>query len=254
MSQQVTIARELVFQNPASYKGNITGGPPIPTVKVFDCVFSAAADEADWLSTTGSNGLTLSHPATDGGEELMTLGASNDDCGEFYHIAQWSAASNCGMLAKVKISRITNVCVCVGMVDAIENLNDHVAMEISGTAAYAATTTTDFAGLVFDTDADTDVWYCTYQEAGAEGTPAAALGSLAPVAATYFYAGIQTNTSGDVNYLYGTTWENIKVVRHIADAIAAASTDLLTPYVGFISRTTSAATCNISRVITWQDN
>jgi len=253
MSQQIKLLDYIEPIGSAKYSGNWKG-LFLPTKKIFDWPCVADLDEGDWLSTTGANGLTLTHAATDGGEELMTLGATEDDCGELYHIAHWSAASNCGMLAKVKISRITNVNVCVGMVDQYEHLNDHVAMEISGTAAYAATNTKDFAGLVFDTDADTDVWYCTFSENGTEGTPIAATGSLAPVAATYFYAGVQTNTSGDVDYLYGTTWDNISVVAHKADAIAAASTDLLSPYVGFISRTTSAATCNISRIITWQDN
>lgn len=252
MSQQIYFADRVEPYGAAKTKANWYG-VIIPDVNMFDEVFMAAADEHDWLSTTGSYGMTLTHPQTDAGEELMTLGSTTDDAGELYHLAQWSAASNCGMLAKVKVSRITNINVCVGMVDAIEDTDDHVAMEVSGTAAYAATTTGDYVGMCFDTDADTDVWYCMASENGTEVTPFAATGSLAPVAATYFYAGFQSNSSGDVDYLYGTSIKTVKVVGHKADVIAAASTDLLTPYVGVISRTNSAATCNVSRIITWQD-
>jgi len=253
MSQQVFVSDRVEFQGKALHNGNITG-PLITKLKIFDCGFSADASESDWVSTTGSNGLTLSHSATDGGVTLMTLGSTNDDCGEFYHTAQWSAASNCGALFKAYIGTVTNVCACFGFVDAYENTNDHVAMEMNGAAAYAAANTKDYAGMCFDTDATTDVWYCMASENGTEATPVAAIGSLTPTAEEFFYIVVQTNTNGDVDYYYGSNIDNLKFVGHQEGAIASASTDLLTPYVGFITRTTAANTIYISRIITWQDN
>ena len=82
-----------------------------------------------------------------------------------------------------------------------------------------------------------------------EGTPVAAEGSLAPVADTYFSLRIQTDDAGNVTFYY-----NGVPVGYLPAAIAFASTDLLTPYVGYISRTTTPNTCTVSRITSWQDN
>jgi len=251
--RQVNVGKEIVFRGGALAGANVQG-PMITALKIFDSTFVADASESDWVSTTGSNGLTLSHTAADGGAELMTLGATAEDCGEFYHTAQWSAASNVGGLFKVQISRITNVAVCCGFVDAYENTDDHIAMEVDSAALRAASNTADFCGMVFDTDATTDVWYCGASEDGTEGTPVAATGALAPVANTYFYVKVQTDTSGNVTFWYGTSIDRLTAVGYLPDAIAAASTDLLTPYVGLLSHAASAATATISRIVVWQDN
>lgn len=254
--QQLYASDTLGVKGIAKIRGNFDG-PFIPKLKIFDSGFTADASESDWVSTTGSNGLTLSHSATDGGEQLMTLGSTEDDCGEFYHTAQWSAASEVGALFKLKISRITTICVCAGLVDAYTNTNDKVAMQMNGTAMVDMTNTADAVGMVFDTDATTDVWYCQYAENGTEGTPFQAKeggSTLTPTAATYFYVALQSNTDGDVDFYYGTAIDTLSFVGHKADAVAATSTDLWTPYVGLISRTTSAATCYISRIVVWQNN
>lgn len=252
MSNTVIVQKEIKISGSAEYQGNV--GLLIPKKKVFDSCFVADASESDWTSTTGANGCTLAHSAADGGAMTMTMGGTNDDCGEFYHTAQWSAASNCGMLAKVKISQDSDINVCVGFVDAYENTNDHVAMEMSGAAFRACSNTADFAGMVYDTDATTDVWYYGCSNDGTEGTPAAATGSLTPTADTYFYIVVQTDTSGNVFYYYGTSIDRLVPVGQNNAGIAYASTNLLTPYVGTISRSTDATVCTISRIIVWQDN
>jgi len=255
--QEIYASRMFGVKGAAAIGGNFDG-PFIPTYKILDSSFVADASESDWVSTTGSNGLTLSHTAVDGGSELMTMGGTNDDCGEFYHTAQWSAASAVGGLFKLKISQITAVCVCAGFVDAYENTNDHVAIEMSATALRNCSNTADFAGMVFDTDATNDYWYCGCSNNGTEATPVLAnrngTTTLAPSADTFFYISIQTNSDGDVNFYYGTSITNLAFVGHQAAAIAAASTNLLTPYVGFIAREATAETCTISRIIVWQEN
>jgi hypothetical protein len=251
MSQQVIVDRELKFRNPLN--GNVAG-IVIPKLKMIDYGFEGTSTLYGWSSTTGANGCTLATAAVDGGAMTMTMGGADNDCGELYHTAQYSAAYNCGMLAKVKISQITQVSVCIGFVDAYENTNDHTAMEISGTALRNCSNTADFAGVIFDTDATTDVWYCGASNNGTEGTPVALRGSLAPTANTFFYAAVQTDTAGNCTFYYGNKIDALEPVGYLPAAIAYASTNLLAPYIGFIARETTAEVCTVSRVIVWQDN
>ncbi len=248
MSQNVKVERDLTFQGYANTVPNIVG-VPMPKKKVFDSTFPGTSTLYGWTSSTGSYGGTLAHAAADGGAMTFTMGGVAEDEGEFYHTAQWSAANACGMEAKVKISQITLVCVCVGFVDAAEATNDHVAMEIATASLRDPTVTADFCGMVFDTGATAKVWYVGAANNNTIGTPIAAVGSLAPVADTYFKVRVQTDTLGNVTFYY-----NGVAVGYLPSAIAYASTNLLTPYIGFIAHTTVAEICTISRVTVWQDN
>ena len=252
MPRQLWITDEIVARGKALYSSNWSG-PLITDLKIFDEQFVIATTN-DWTEGE-ANGTTIAVGAVDGGAMRMTASGINDDCGELSHTAQWSAASNCGMLAKIKISAITAVDVCFGFVDAAEATNDHVAGELVTTPTLRdPTVTADFCGMVFDTDATTDVWYMAAINNNTIGTPVAATGSLAPVANTYFYGAIQTDTAGNVLFYYGTKLNELKPVGVLKSAIAYASTNLLTPYVGFIARDTNAQVCTVSRIITWQDN
>ena len=253
MSSQVKVFDELQFLGDAKHRANVSG-LFLPKLKIEDFCFAGTSTLYGWSSTTGANGCTLAHAAVDGGAMTMTMGGTAEDCGEFYHTAQWSAAKNCGMFAKLKISAITSVAVTVGFVDAYENTNDHIAGEIDATALRDMSATADWCGLTFDTDQTTDVWYVGASNDGTEGTPAAAAGTIAPVADTYFYVLVQTDTSGNVRFYYGTTIDNLKLVGGLQSAIAYASTDLLAPYIGFLDHTTGSKVCTISRVVVWQDN
>lgn len=250
---QVRVDRSLEFNGAAAYRPNVKGRM-MTELKMFDSHFAGTSTLYGWTSTTGANGLTLAHASVDGGAMTMTMGGVDEDCGEFYHTAQWSAAYNVGMQAKVKISQITQTCVVVGFVDAYENTNDHVAGEIDAAALRNMSNTADFAGMTFDTDQNTDVWYCGASNNGTEGTPVAAKGAIAPVADTYFYVRVQTDKLGNVTLYYGKKPELIVPVGYLPSAIAYASTNLLTPYVGFIAHETTAEVCTISRVTVWQDN
>ena len=250
--EQVRVNRFLDFVGAAGHQGNT--GLIIPKLKIFDSGFTRTSTYDGWSSTTGANGCTLAASSTEGGAVTMTMGGTDEDCGELYHTASWSAAYNCGMLAKVKISQITNVCVTVGMVDAYENTNDHVAGEIDSAALRNMSNTADWCGMTFDTDQTTDVWYVGASNNGTEGTPVAATGSLVPTADTYFYTVLQTDTSGNVTFYYGSKIDNLSAVGYLPGAIAHASTNLLAPYIGFIAHETAAKVCTVSRVIVWQDN
>lgn len=254
MSQQVNVERWLEYKGIAATRPNIVG-IPMPKKKIVDYVFDGTSTLYGWNSTTGANGCTLAHALVDGGAMTMTMGGVAQDCGEFYHNAQWSAAKNVGAQFKVKISGITDVNVCCGFVDAYENTNDHIAIEVDAAAFRNCSNTADFCGMVFDTDATTDVWYCGESKNGTEGTPVAARSSLAPVADTYFYVRVQTDSTGKVTYYYGLSPDKIVPVGNsAAAAIAYSATDMLAPYVGFIDHTTGSKVCTISRVTVWQDN
>ncbi len=252
---QVNIARMLTFKQAAAYQASITG-PHISKQKFIDFSFEGTSTLYGWSSTTGANGCTLAHANVDGGAITLTMGNVDEDCGEFYHDAQWSPAYNCGMLAKVKAgAAVTSVCVTAGFVDRYENVDNHVAGEIDGTALRTMTNTNDWAGFTFDTDQDSDVWYYGAVNNDSKGTPVAAVGSLAPVADTYFYVCVQTDTLGNVAFYYGTKIDSLVAVGYLPTAIAYASTDLLAPYVGFITHSATAPlVCTISRVVIWQDN
>ena len=254
MPSQVKVFDELQFLGGAKYRGNVAG-LILPKLKIADFGFAGTSTLYGWSSTTGANGCTLATSAADGGAMTMTMGGTDEDCGEFYHTAQWSPASNCGMFAKLKISGITEVAVTVGFVDAYENTNDHIAGEIDTATLRNMSNTADWCGMTFDTDQTTKVWYYGASNNGTEGTPAAAIGSLAPAADTYFYVMVQTTSDGGARFYYGTTIDNMSLAGGlVASSIAYASTNLLAPYIGFLDHTTGSKVCTISRVVVWQDN
>jgi len=250
--QQVNVLDEINFVDGAKARANVRGDM-IPMQKIFDCAFEGTSSLYGW-DEEEDNGCTIAHAAVDGGAETITASGTDDDCGELSHTAQWSPASNCWMMAKVKISQITTTGIAIGLVDQKENTNDHIAVEMSGAALRNASNTADAAVMIFDTDATTDVWYCATSNDGTEGTPVAATGSLAPVANTYFYVKVKTDTSGNVTFYYGTSIDRLTAVGYLPAAIAYASTNLLTPYVGFIARDTTAQVCTVSRIVVGQDN
>jgi len=253
MSQHVIVDRELKFRGATTHQANVEG-LFLPKRKIVDFDFAGTSTLYGWSSTTGANGCTLAHGASDGGVITLTMGGTDEDCGEFYHNTQYLPDYNCGMFAKLKISAITNVCVTVGFVDAYENTNDHVAGEIDNAALRDMSNTKDWCGMTFDTDQTTDVWYVGASNNGTEGTPVAAAGTLAPVANTYFYVVVQCDPSGNVTFYYGTKIDDIKAVGYLPTAIANTSSDLLAPYIGFIAHDATALVCTISRVAVWQDN
>lgn len=260
MGQLVKVSRELRFAEYANTAPNIVG-VPMTQKKFIDFGFEGTSTLYGWSSTTGSYGGTLAHASVDGGAMTFTMGGVAEDEGEFYHTAQWSPAFNCGMETKVKISGIANVDVCVGFVDQAELTDNHVAMEIASAALRSCTVTQDFVGMIFDTGATSKVWYCGASNNTAEGTPVAAVGSLAPVADTYFKVRVQTDSAGNVTFYYASPTSSTAPFRndlvpvgYLPAAIAYASTNLLAPYIGFIDHTTGSKICTVSRVTVWQDN
>lgn len=247
MSQQVRVERDIVFGGAAHYSPNVKG-PLMTELKIFDELFVIASTN-DWTETE-DNGVTVAASAVDGG--AMTLTGSNtaiNDCGELSHTAQWSAASNVGVEFKAKVSTTSGVCIAFGLVDLLEGTNNQIAGEMQTAALRDPTNTGDVALMIFDPDdAAAAVWYYAAINDNIIGTPVEAVGSLAPTADEYFRIRIQTNTDGDVTFYY-----NGVPVGFLNTAIGELSTELLTPYVGFITRVQAASLVTVSRITTWQD-
>lgn len=247
MPQQNVVSRVLKFQGIAAHQPNVEGRM-LSELKIFDEIFTADAEESDWIETTFGN--TIDHSAVDGGATIITGdNTAANDCGELTHTAQWSAASNCGMEVKMKISQITDVAVCVGFVDQRENTDNQIPGELNSAAVLRdPTNTADAALFIFDTTATTKVWYVAAIDNNGIGTPVAAVGSIAPEADKYFRVRVQTDTLGNVTFYY-----NGKPVGYLGTAIGELSTELLTPAIGFLQRVKGAQICTVSRVTVWQD-
>ena len=179
--QEVAVNRDLVFRGAAFYQPNVMG-PMMTEYKIVDEMFFADADENDWDEEV-ANGCTIDHAAVDGGATTLVTGGVLSDCGELSHTAQWSADRECGMEIKLKISRITDICIAAGFVDAKRATNDQIAGEITGTTLQDRVD--DSALWIFDTNQTTDVFYVAAAKNTVEGTPVGATGSLAPVGDTY---------------------------------------------------------------------
>jgi len=249
MSQQVRVEQDLVFAGKAEYTPNVKGNMMMEKVYFHDHFLSALA-YSSWVEEE-TNGGTATQTAANGGTVVLTAGATaDDDCVEFSHAAQWSGAKNCVMEARLKLTGITAIGVNVGWLDADMSSNDKIGFELTGVALVNARGA-DGAAFVFDTDGDTDVWYCCAVKAATEKTPATFTGktngaTTAPVAGTYATFRVALNTAGDATYYY-----NGECVGHQAAVVTAAT--LQCPYVALIARENAAKTVTVDRITCWQD-
>jgi len=249
MSQQVRIARDLVFAGYANQSANIKGNAMMEKVYLHDH-FIADPDEQDWVEEA-SNGSTIAQAAANGGTVTITTGGTDDDVGEFSHAAQWSGSKNCVMEARVKVDDITTVGLNVGWIDADMSANDQICYELDGTNALVNARGSDGAAFVFDTDAGTDVWYCAAVKSDTEGTPVTLAGgtygaTTAPVNNTYANFRVALDTSGNATFYY-----NGEAVGYLPECCTAAT--LMCPYVAIVARDGVARVATIDRITCWQD-
>lgn len=248
MSQQVRVERDLVFAGHATTTPNIKG-PAMPEMNILDDHFVTALAYGGWLEIE-ANGGTIAVGTTYGGTITMTTDGSDNGCAELYRVAHWTAAKNCGMEAKIAVDDNSFIGIAVGFVDQVETDDDNISGELNASNVLRTPANTEDAALfVFDVDG-TDYWYCTAINAGTViATTVVAVGSLAPVNDVYARIRVQTDTAGNVTFYYNGT-----PVGYLPTAIAYASTEMLTPYIGFIERSASARVLTIDRVTVWQDD
>ena len=248
MGQQVKVARSLKFTEYANTVRNIEGIPMTAKVILDDHFLDASTVYKGWLERE-TNGGTIAVGTALGGDITMTTDGSDNGCAELYRVAHFSASKNCGMEARISLNTITLAGINVGFVDAVHAVDNQINFEITaGAATLVNGRATNGAAFVFDTDGTPDYWYCAAVNADTEGTPVAAVGSLAPVAATYARLRVQLDSSGNATFYY-----NGIAVGFLSACLAYASTDMLTPYIGFIERSASARILTVDRVTVWQD-
>lgn len=247
MSQQVRVERDLVFAGYAATTPNIKG-PMMPEMNILDDHFISGYEEHDWLRGTQSG--AWADGTGIGGVITYTTTGTDNECGELYRVAHYSASKNCGMEAKIAVDDASFIGIAVGFVDQYENDNDHIAGELSvSNVLRTPSNTEDAALLVFDVDG-TDYYYCTsIKNTTVIPTTVVAVGSLAPVADTYARIRVQTDKFGNVTFYY-----NSVPVGYLPAAIAFGSDDMLTPYIGFIERSSNARVLTVDRVTVWQDD
>jgi len=248
LGQQVNVDRELRFRGVANQKRNIEGIPMTAKVYLDDHFLTGATSYMGWLERE-TNGGTIAAGTGMGGTITMTTDGSDNGCAEFYRVAHFSSSKNCGMEARIQLNTITSAGINVGFVDAVHAVDNQINFEITAAAAtLVAGRATDGAAFVFDTDGTPDVWYCCAVDSDVEGTPVAAIGTLAPVAATYANLRVQLDSDGNATFYY-----NGNAVGYLPACLSHASTDMLTPYIGFIERSASARILTVDRVTAWQD-
>ena len=122
------------------------------------------------------------------GEATVDVGAGsagdNEYGGQALSHLQWKGDLNAFFVARIKISNVGTVKVEIGFTDAITG--DAGAIDTLGTYA---TTATDWAGWVIDTD-DTATWQATGVKNNTEATKNESSSIVAPVADTYQYMGV----------------------------------------------------------------
>lgn len=236
----VRVGKKIKFGPQANRKDNVEGNLCLEKVTFVDD-FLVDPSENDWVEGE-SNGGTIAYAAANGGTITLTTGATTEDNAELGHGIQWSAAKNAVIETRLKVDDITTVGICAGFSDAVEEGDDKMAFEISGTTIVDRAT--NGACWVFDTDADNDYWhYCNTKAGTQAGT---AHGTTAPVNDTYVVLRVELDSDGGATFYY-----NGDAVGYKASAVTAAT--LLTPYIAVIARTTAARVVTADYVKCWQD-
>ncbi len=247
MSQQIPVARWIIFKGEAAFTQNIRGNPN-PLKPCFDEHFFFDLSEHDWVEGEANGGTiawTAPHIVT------LTTGSVNDDVNELSHAMTMTCNKNFFIQFRAHTDSIAATGINIGVVDAVQATNDEICFEITGTALVNARVSNG-AAFVYDTDGSTNIWYACATKGDAEGDPAAFTGATygattAPVASTYAYFGIKgEETTGDVTFYY-----NNEPVGHQAAALTASTA--LVPYVSNITRTTGAKVVTVDRITVWQD-
>lgn len=180
-------------------------GPPSfsRTSKVVystDFLFGATADELPLLATAGSGtGNAVAVSAGQHGRFSITT-ASNDTThagngsGLSLDALNWRADTG-GMMVetRVQLDAVTGVQLFVGFTDTVSST---VEAPIFMNAADIDSDASNAAGIMFDTDATTDVWTCGGVATDVDTAPV--LSASAPSAATYYTLRVEISEAGSV--------------------------------------------------------
>ena len=221
--------------NPTSNRHNRL--PRRDMVVLFDDFLGDTFATDSWLGAADGGATTPAITVVAGGAVLLAA-ATDDDVSEFSGPIAWKPSLG-GLYfeTRIQLSAITTTAACVGLFDAAAY---SATMPITLTGTTFTTNATSGVGIVFDTDATTDVWYGIGVKAG---TDTASVALAAPVAATYETLGVGVD-SGGTAYFY----QNGDLIGSKANAVT--TTTLLAPYVGLQTRVSSSRTMTCDYVLT----
>lgn len=217
---------------------------------IFDDFFGdLLADE--WAGASGGDAQALDPVILAGIGGLVRLESGNvgtgvdaTDSSVLTHGLNWRASNgNLVMQARVTLSAITTVMCFVGFTDVIGTAE--VPIEASGTADGLTDNALDAAGLMFDTDMDTDKWGLVGTKNGTVTTFQDS--TIAPVATVFDVIRIEIDTAGAIRaFLNGVA---------VGDAVAAGITasQPLTPVLAIMGRTTASPTLDADYIMVQQD-
>ncbi len=189
----------------------------------------SAAGPADfWITTAGSG--TGNAKATTVANSLngeVTIKSASDDGTDAanssnitgVNLGFKASSGGCAIETRLKVDAITAVCIFVGFTDTVGST---VEQPIYMVAADIDSTATDACGILFDTDATTDVWTVGGVKNDVDTAPT--LSALAPVADTYTILRVEMSSAGAVTaYVDGVSIGTV--------AAAVTTTVALTPIV-----------------------
>jgi hypothetical protein len=206
------------------------------TIRFFDDFLGDVVSEK-WSAADGSDPqsvlATILAGQVNGVVRLTSGDAGTGDAADASVLTlglNWSAAmGNLFMEAKVKLSAITAVRVNVGFTDVLATTTLESPFSLGASDALTSVTTNGVC-FVFDTAADTDVWWACGVKADVDATKVNT-GSV-PVADTYQTLRIEIDLAGTATfYIDG------RIVATVANAVTAATP--LTPVISVVTTTTA---------------
>ncbi|MFA6307065.1 MAG: hypothetical protein WC639_04650 [Patescibacteria group bacterium] len=241
MSDQVKVARQLVFTGDAAQEPNIEGNlNPVKKFVSYDfteLALDATNKYTNYIDTTSavalaSGGVTLTTAATDTKTCSMSAGG-----------IWWYPAKNPVVEMRFQLDVVTTVAINVGFSDAVSEGSGALPFTISGTTV--TDTATNAAMFCFDTNQTTKYWYIVNTKANTEGGTILP-SSCAPVAATDVVLRVALDSSGNARYYYNGVEVGYK-------ASATTSTTPLVGYFGIRNNTATAHIATLKYIRYWCD-
>lgn len=242
MSQQVRVARNLVFLGDANNDQNVEGNLNPDKVMASYSYTELALDNTNkytpFLDTTstvalGSQGVLLTTAATDTKTATQTQGG-----------IWWYPAKNPVVEFRFKIDVITNVAVYAGFSDAVSEASSLLPFGI--VTATQTDTTTDGAGFLFDTRQTLAYFNIVQTKAGVD-TFTQLASTRVPVAGANLTLRTAIDSSGNARYYWNGTQ-----VGYIANAVTVATP--LIPFFGIRNNSATAHVATLRYVRAWQDS
>ena len=242
MSQQVSVERELVFDQQANQDQNVKGD--MNPERIFkEWNFQELALDGTYQYTMQLD--STSTIASGSGGAVMTTAATDTknvelSCGGIW----WYPAKNPVCEIKLALDVVTTVRINVGLTDAVSYGSSVLPFTINGTTI--TDNATNAVMFAFDVTQSNDYWYIVNTKAGAEGGTILA-STILPVAAVAAIFRVKIDSLGNAWYYYNGVGIGYK-------SLATATATPLVPYIGIENTTGTAHIGTVRYVRCWQDS